>query len=72
LLAYFVVVRVVSSIPDLTTAGASLIDSLTAWAAGLPVSNDSALVQDLLAQEHLRVEPGRVGAACRQPLSGYA
>lgn len=50
LLFYFVVVQVVASIPELVVAGSSLADSFTDWAAGLPLSEDSPVVRELLTE----------------------
>ncbi|MFP5347805.1 MAG: AI-2E family transporter [Actinomycetes bacterium] len=50
LIGYFVVARVVASLPDLVDAGTSLVNSVGLWASNLSLSEDSVLVQDLLAQ----------------------
>ncbi|SNR87717.1 AI-2E family transporter [Blastococcus mobilis] len=49
-LCYFVVSQIVANIPALVDAGASLVDSFTTWAADLPLTDDSPLAREALAQ----------------------
>ncbi|WP_158544811.1 AI-2E family transporter [Blastococcus sp. TF02-9] len=50
LLLWFVVSQIVANIPGLVAAGRSLVDSLTDWAADLPVTDDSPLARQVLAE----------------------
>ncbi|TFV51573.1 AI-2E family transporter [Blastococcus sp. TF02A-35] len=50
MLSWFVVVQVVASVPELVDAGSSLADSFTDWLAGLPSSEDSPVVREVLTE----------------------
>lgn len=50
LLGYLVVSQIIANIPELVAAGTALVDSFTDWAEDLPVTDESPLAREALAQ----------------------